>query len=123
MPQAPVELRVGGQTYRVVASAEEADLRRLANVVDERLRALTGPGRSVSAQSLLLAAISLAHDLEGERASRANVERRSREMLTTLVARIDAALEADSVGDAAAPVITSIDEAAEVEFDFGPHPE
>jgi len=26
MPKGPVELRVGGQTYRVVATADEADL-------------------------------------------------------------------------------------------------
>src|SRR5687768_5480560 len=38
MGAAPVELRVGGQTYRVVASAEEAELRRLADMVDARLR-------------------------------------------------------------------------------------
>ncbi len=96
MPKGPVELRVGGQTYRVVATAEEADLHRLADVVDERLRTLTAPGRSVAPQSLLLAARSLAHDLEDERTRRLRSEQRAREMLSSLVSRIDAALEADS---------------------------
>src|SRR5688500_6818743 len=93
MGAAPVELRVGGQTYRVVASAEESELRRLADMVDARLRDLVAPGRQLHPQALLLAAIALAHDLEQERERRQQVEQRSREMLTTLLARIDAALE------------------------------
>jgi cell division protein ZapA len=121
MPKGPVELRVGGQTYRVVATAEEADLHRLADVVDERLRTLTAPGRSVSPQSLLLAALSLAHDLEDERNRRLRSEQRAREMLSSLVSRIDAALEADSAELSAAPALASSDlEESEVEFDFGP---
>lgn len=89
----PVELRVGGQSYRVLASADEADLHRLAGVVDARLRALTGPGRQVSAQALVLAAIALAHDLEEERALRRSVEERSKQALRSLLQRIDAVLE------------------------------
>jgi len=126
MPKGPVELRVGGQTYRVIATAEEADLHRLADVVDERLRKLTAPGRSVSPQSLLLAALSLAHDLEDERGRRLRSEQRAREMLSSLVSRIDAALEADSAELAAAPPPTGSKQTAdeaEVEFDFGPTPE
>jgi len=126
MPKGPVELRVGGQTYRVIATAEEADLHRLADVVDERLRKLTAPGRSVSPQSLLLAALSLAHDLEDERGRRLRSEQRAREMLSSLVSRIDAALEADSAELAAAPPATGSKQTAdeaEVEFDFGPAPE
>lgn len=93
MGAAPVELRVGGQTYRVVASAEEGELRRLADMVDARLRDLVAPGRQLHPQALLLAAIALAHDLEQERERRQQVEQRSKEMLTTLLTRIDAALE------------------------------
>ena len=126
MPKGPVELRVGGQTYRVVATAEEADLHRLADVVDDRLRKMTAPGRAISPQSLLLAALSLAHDLEDERNRRVRSEQRAREMLSSLLTRIDAALEADSAELAATPqpsiASPSLDE-AEVEFDFGPAPE
>jgi cell division protein ZapA len=93
MGAAPVELRVGGQTYRVVASAEEAELQRLAGMVDARLRELVTPGRQIHPQALLLAAIALAHDLEQERERRQRVEQRSREMLNTLLSRIDAVLE------------------------------
>lgn len=101
MPGSPVELKVGGQTYRVVASAEEAELRRLADLVDARLRTMSAPGRPISPQSLLLAAISLAHDLEEEKRKRAALETRSKEMLRSVLSRIDAALEAndDKGGD------------------------
>jgi cell division protein ZapA len=95
---APVELRVGGQTYRVLASAEETELRRLADMVDARLRELVSPGRQIHPQALLLAAIALAHDLEQERERRQHAEQRSREMLSTLLARIDAALDATDAG-------------------------
>ena len=70
---------------------------------------------------LLLAALSLANDLEEERTRRLRSEQRAREMLSGLVSRIDAALEADSAELATEPPPseTSADE-PEVEFDFGP---
>ena len=89
----PVELRVGGQNYRVLASAGEAELQRLAGIVDARLRELTGPGRQISTQALVLAAIALAHDLEEERALRRSAEERSKQMLRGLLERIDAVLD------------------------------
>lgn len=94
MAGSPVELKVGGQTYRVVASAEDAELRRLADLVDARLRSMSAPGRPIAPQSLLLAAISLAHDLEEEKRKRLQLEARSKEMLKSVLARIDAAIEA-----------------------------
>ena len=94
MAGTPVELKVGGQTYRVVASAEETELKRLADLVDARLRSMTAPGRPISSQALLLAAISLAHDLEEEKQKRLQLETRSKEMLRSVLARIDAAIEA-----------------------------
>jgi cell division protein ZapA len=94
MAGSPVELKVGGQTYRVVASAEETELRRLAELVDTRLRSMSAPGRPISPQALLLAAISLAHDLEEEKRKRLKLEARSKEMLKSVLARIDAAIEA-----------------------------
>jgi len=94
MAGSPVELKVGGQTYRVVASAEETELKRLADLVDTRLRSMSAPGRPISPQALLLAAISLAHELEEEKRKRSQLEARSKEMLKSVLARIDAAIEA-----------------------------
>lgn len=107
MNRPAVELRVGGQSYRVVASTDEAELQRLAEVVDTRLRDLAGPGRALAPQSLLLVAISLAHDLETERARTRAVEVRSKEMLTSVLQRIDALLsEEDSKPDETNDVIS-----------------
>jgi cell division protein ZapA len=92
MAAEPVELRVGGQVYRVVASASEAELRRLAAVVEARLKQVTPAGRQLSPHSMLLAALSLAHDLEEERSRTAKLAERSREMLGSILTRIDAAI-------------------------------
>ena len=55
---------------------------------------MSAPGRPISPQALLLAAISLAHDLEEEKRKRLQLEVRSKEMLRSVLARIDAAIEA-----------------------------
>lgn len=115
MERQAVELRVGGQTYRVVASADEADLKRLADVVDHKLVELTGPGRAIAPQSLLLAAISLAHELEEEKRKRQNLEASWREKLQSVLKRIDTALDAESADKPAA--------AAEHPSDPGSHPQ
>ncbi len=98
MGASPVELSVGGKTYRVVASADAPELERLAAVVDGKLRDVSGPGRPIAPQAMLLAAMTLAHELEEERARRRRAEERARELLTNVLARIDTALEeADAV--------------------------
>jgi cell division protein ZapA len=92
MDRGSVELRVGGQTYRVVASASADELHRLARVVDGKLREITA-STAFHPQSMLLVAMTLAHELEEERARRREFEQKSREMLRTLLGRVDAALE------------------------------
>jgi cell division protein ZapA len=94
MQRAPVTLNVGGQQYRVVASAPEESLRRLAAVVDERIRQIVPKGKPVTPNAILLAAISLANEVEEERDKREGIEKRSRDLLRRLLARIDSALEA-----------------------------
>lgn len=91
--RAPVTLNVGGQQYRVVASVPEDSLRRLAAVVDERIRAIVPRGKPVTPNAILLAAIALANEVEEERDKRAAIEKRSRDVLRRLLARIDEALE------------------------------
>lgn len=92
MAGAPVEVVVGGKAYRVVASADADMLRHLAQVVDAKLHAVSGAGRPITAQSMVLAAIALAHDVEEERARRRSVERQARERVRAAIARIDQAL-------------------------------
>lgn len=88
----PVQLRIAGQSYRVVSSASEEDLHRLAATVSAKVDELTPPGKVASSQSILLAAMALAHELEEERTRRVSVERRAREMLRRVLGRIDDAL-------------------------------
>ena len=90
----PVQLRVAGQSYRVVSSASEAELQRLADAVSAKVAELTPRGKSPTSQSVLLAAIALAHELEEERARRVALERRARDMLRKVLVHIDDALDA-----------------------------
>jgi cell division protein ZapA len=92
----PVSLRVAGQSYKVVSSASEEELQRLAATVSAKVEELTPSGKSVAPQAVLLAAIALAHELEEERARRASVERRARDMLRRVLGGIDEAIRCSS---------------------------
>jgi cell division protein ZapA len=94
-----VQLRVGGQTYRVVTSASDVELERLAAVVDKKLAAVVPPGRTVTPQAMLLAAMALANDLEEERARSAAFADKARGAFGRMLARVDAALGQEGVAD------------------------
>ena len=96
MERRTVELQVGGQRYKVVSSASEDDLRRLATTVDERVSSSAPRGRAAGPQALVLAAIALAHDLEEERQKRLALEARTRDVLRRVLVRVDHALDEDS---------------------------
>jgi cell division protein ZapA len=87
-----VHLRVGGQTYRVVTSANDEELQRLAAMVDQKISTVVTPGRMVTPQAMLLAAMSLAHDLEVERTRSATLTAKARGAFGRMIARVDAAL-------------------------------
>jgi cell division protein ZapA len=92
MAKRPVELRVGGQSYRVHSSASAEELERLASVVDDKIASLVPMGRPVSPQALLLAAIALAHEVEEQRRRADRIAARSRAALTGIVERVDDSL-------------------------------
>jgi cell division protein ZapA len=100
MDRRTVDLRIGGQSYRVVSSAAEGELQRLAASVDAKISEMLPPGRPIPAQALVLAAIALAHDLEAERAKRQALERRSRDMLRRVLVRVEDALESTEADSA-----------------------
>ena len=85
----PVELRVGGSTYRVISSASAEELERLAGVVDEALAGISPPGRPMPPQAMLLAAIALAHEVEVQRERADRIAARSREKVSEIIARLD----------------------------------
>lgn len=89
----PVQLHIAGQSYRVVSSADEAELQRLADTVSAKLADVTPEGRPVTPQAMLLAAMALAHDLEAERDRRVEVERRAKDMLRRVLVDLDDALD------------------------------
>jgi cell division protein ZapA len=104
MERRPIDLRIAGQSYRVMSTAPEEDLRRLAQMVDAKVAELSPRGRTYAGQAgqaVLLAAIALAHELEAERGRREALERRTRELLQRVLGRIDDALEpVDAAGAA-----------------------
>jgi cell division protein ZapA len=92
MSEAAVQLKIAGQVYRVVTSASPEDLGRLSARVDEALRAVTPGGRQPSEQALVLAAITLAHELEEERRARLALEARYERKLRELLSQVETAL-------------------------------
>lgn len=88
----PVELRVGGQSYRVVSSASSDELERLAAAVDEKLASIAPPGRPLTPQTMLLVAMALAHDVENERRRAETIRGRSRAAITELLGEVDVTL-------------------------------
>ena len=115
MSQAAVQLKVAGQTYRVVTSAPPGELTRLAARVEDALATVTAPGRQPSPQALVLAAMTLAHELEEERAKRARLEERYRALLGQVVGRLDHLL--GDAPDASAELATASGAHDEFAFD------
>jgi cell division protein ZapA len=93
MERRTVQLRVAGQTYRVVTTATDGDLKRFLSVIEDKLGEVNPRGRAMHPQALLLATLALAHDLEEEKERAQRIETRARETLSRLLERIDAALE------------------------------
>ncbi len=93
MSQAAVQLKVAGQVYRVVTSAPEAELDRLVARVEDALAQVTAPGRQPSPQALVLAALTLAHELEEEREKSRRLEERHRNLIQNVIGRIDQVLD------------------------------
>ncbi len=99
--QRAVELQVGGQRYRVVSSASPEELERLARVVDDKISELVPPGRTLTPQALLLAAMALAHELDEARARYATLQRDAGQSLSRILGRVDEALA--SIQDPSVP--------------------
>jgi len=88
-----VVVTVGTREYKVVSSASEEELSRLAQTVSAKLAEVSPPGRPESPQALLLTALALAHDLEEERLRARSLERKSRDMLRRVLVRLDGVLD------------------------------
>lgn len=104
MDRRTIDLRIAGQNYRLMSSASEEELRRLAGLVNAKVAEVAARGKPQPAQAVLLAAMALAHELESERVQRKQLEHRTRELLRGVLVRIDDALRTDeSESDHAPP--------------------
>ncbi len=92
-----VTLEIAGARYRMASDADEEHLRRLAELINERIAAL-GPKATKSAtpaQLLAVVALGLADELVQSEGRRRELESSTREALTRAIARIDKRLEAE----------------------------
>ncbi|MFO0551371.1 MAG: cell division protein ZapA [Polyangiaceae bacterium] len=92
MAARPVELRIGGQNYRVVSSASAEELEHLAAIVDDKLSTIVPPGRPLTPQAMLLVAMALAHDVELEKRRVEAMRAHSRASIDELVRELDLTL-------------------------------
>jgi cell division protein ZapA len=102
-PRRAVELRVGGQTYRVVAGDNDQHLQRLAELVDRKFTEVVPQGRGVTGQqAMFLIAMAFAEEAEEQRARAVRLEAerdrslhlatRARDVVTRVLKRVDGAL-------------------------------
>lgn len=97
----PVSLRIAGQSFKVVSTASDEELQRLAQTISAKVEEIglhdAGGGgarpESKLSQAVLLAALALAHELEEERARRRAVEERARDILQRVLGQIDEAID------------------------------
>ena len=90
-----VELRVGGQTYRVTTEGSPDEVRQLASMIEARLAVVAPRGKAITHErALFLAALSLAHDLTRLRGDSEAFTARVRDAFGRVLAQADAALDA-----------------------------
>jgi cell division protein ZapA len=97
------EVIICGQKLRVHTSASAEDLERLVAAVTDEVRRVLPPGRPLTMNAILLAALSLAHTVEEERAARvaeaarhgerAALERKTRDVVRRVLVRLDGVLD------------------------------
>jgi cell division protein ZapA len=94
-----VQVRVGGQNYKVVTSATDDDLQRATLVVEQKLAEVSPPGRMANPHALLLAALRLAHELEEVKTQHSTLRAETRAAFSKLRDRIDATLGTTEIQD------------------------
>lgn len=97
-----VQLTLAGRQYKIVTTASDADLARLAGRVERRLKDVAG-SRGATPEAILLTAMALAHDVEQESARADRVLEKAKRAATELLERVDAVLGEDVAGQAEKP--------------------
>jgi len=92
-----VTLDIAGTKFRLVADAEAEQLRELASVVNERVKALQKGSRTASsAQLLAMVALGLADDLRSSEAQVAEIDQLMRRAIQGAIQRIDQHIDQDA---------------------------
>ncbi len=91
MAKRAVQVSVSGHEYRLVTTLDQPTMDKLAADVELRLQRLA-PGQQLHPQALLLVALSLAQELEQAKRQHEELTARSRQMLESLLSRVDGAL-------------------------------
>jgi cell division protein ZapA (FtsZ GTPase activity inhibitor) len=92
-----VTLDIAGASYRMQVDADETHLRKLADIVNERVQAL-GPKalqRASPTQLLVMVALSLADDWQSAETRSRSMEQTTKRAIANAIARIDARLADD----------------------------
>lgn len=87
-----VELNVAGQKCRVVSSADEEELAILARMVEDKLARILPPGRPVTTQAMILAAVALANDVRTERQRADSIAATAKASLSAMLGRVEEVL-------------------------------
>ena len=96
MERRTVQLRVAGQTCRIVTTVSDVDLKRFVDILEERLAGLGPRGKPPAPHAMTLVALGLVHELEEVRTRAQDKEVLARDTLNRLIERIDNALEGDA---------------------------
>lgn len=92
-----VTLDIAGTKFRLVADADAEQLRELAAVVNERVKALKRGSRTASpAQLLAMVALGLADDLRASDKQVAQIDQLTRRAIEGAIQRIDQHIERDA---------------------------
>ncbi len=92
-------LDIAGTKFRLVADADADQLRELAAVVNERVKAVKKGSRTASpAQLLAMVALGLADDLRASEGQVVEIDQLTRRAIEGAIGRIDQHLERDTDG-------------------------
>ncbi len=92
-----VTLEIAGARYRMASDADEEHLKKLADVVNDRIEALGPKATRTASPAQLLAVVALgrADELVQADARRADLEGSTRDAIRRVIARIDRRLAAE----------------------------
>ena len=97
MAEEALELSVAGTRVRVVSSASADELQPLVELVEAKLASVSRPGKAITKESMMLAAIALANEVVEARQMVDATKQQSKETLQALLGKLDHVLASSEV--------------------------